>query len=134
MKKIIAIIFAVAFVTGCSTVSGYKPVVNERAYTKAVSQEKISGDLDYCSGLAANAAGWTKETVGDVLVASSSAAAVGAISGALIPGAVSAGTGAVIGAPIGAVVGLYYGVYEADETYKRAYNSCMSQLGHPVVW
>lgn len=134
MNKIISIIFAVAFVTGCSTVSGYKPTVNERAYTKAVSQEKISGDLDYCKGLAADAAGWTKETVGDVLVASSGAAAIGAISGAVIPGAVSAGTGAVVGAPIGAVVGLYYGLYEADETYKRAYNSCMSQLGHPVVW
>jgi hypothetical protein len=25
-------------------------------------------------------------------------------------------------------------MYESDETYKRAYNSCMSQLGHPVLW
>lgn len=130
MKKLM--IFALsAMLFGCSTVAGFKPVVNEKA-DKFTANTNV--DMDYCGKKSMQAAGFASESLGDVLAASAGAAAIGAISGAAIPGAVSAGTGAVIGAPIGAVVGLWYGLYESDETFKRAYNSCMSQLGHPVIW
>jgi len=130
MKNVL-IIALFASLVGCASVSGYKPTINEKADKFSAT---ASSDLEYCGSLAYKVAGYGTEGTADTLVAASGAAATGAIAGALIPGAVSAGTGAVIGAPIGAVVGLYYGLYEADETFKRSYNSCMSQLGHPVVW
>lgn len=130
MKFLTAIIIALA-ITGCSTVTGYKPVINEKA-SKNVSL--INENLDYCKPLAAEAAGWTKETIGDALAVSSYSASIGALSGAMISGATSAGTAAGFGAAVGGITGLWYGLYEADETYKRAYNSCMTQLGYSVLW
>jgi hypothetical protein len=130
MKYVTTLAIAALF-TGCASVSNYKPTINEKAdknYTNAQS------DLEYCGGLASKTAGYTTNGIEDALVAGSGAAAIGAVSGAVIAGTVSAGTGAVAGAGIGSIVGLYYGLYEADETFKRAYNSCMSQLGHPVIW
>ena len=129
-KIVFASLFAV-FMTACASVSGYKPIVNERADKFA---DKAASDLQYCGELASKAAGYTTNAVEDTIVAGSGAAAIGAVSGAVITGAVSAGTGALAGAGIGSIIGLYYGMYEADETFKRAYNSCMSELGHPVVW
>lgn len=131
MKKIIAFMLTALLFTGCATVSGYKPIVNEKADKNTTN---VSADLEYCGGLASEAAGYTKNAVGDTIFVGSGAAAIGAVSGAAITGAVSAGTGALAGAGIGSIIGLYYGLYEADETFKRAYNSCMSELGHPVVW
>ena len=130
MKYLLTIIFAV-LMTGCASVNGYKPIVNERA-DKNFSN--VNSDLEYCGELASKAAGYGTNAVEDTIVAGSGAAAIGAVSGAAITGAVSAGTGALVGAGIGSIIGLYYGLYEADETFKRAYNSCMSELGHPVVW
>ena len=130
MKYLSMILFAM-FMVGCAGVSGYKPIVNERADKNSATAK---ADLEYCGELAYTAAGYGSNAVEDVLVAGSGAAAIGAVSGAVITGAVSAGTGALAGAGIGSIVGLYYGLYEADETFKRAYNSCMSQLGHPVIW
>lgn len=129
-RLIIASLLAL-FVSACASVSGYKPIVNERADKFS---SKVESDLQYCGELASKAAGYTTNAVEDTIVAGSGAAAIGAVSGAVITGAVSAGTGALAGAGIGSIVGLYYGMYEADETFKRAYNSCMSELGHPVVW
>jgi outer membrane lipoprotein SlyB len=122
MYKIIVASLLAIFMTACASVSGYKPIINERADKFS---DKAESDLQYCGELASKAAGYTTNGVEDALVAG---------SGAVITGAVSAGTGALAGAGIGSIVGLYYGLYEADETFKRAYNSCMSELGHPVVW
>lgn len=133
MKYITTLLIALAM-TGCSTITGYKPVMNERAHKTPVSEEKMADDYAYCQKLATQTAGWATETVGDTLAVASGAAAVGAVSGAIITGAVSAGVGAGAGGAIGGIAGLWYGVYEADETYKRAYNSCMTQLGHFVLW
>jgi len=119
------------FMTGCASVSNYKPTVNTKADKNIIN---VNSDLDYCGDLAYKTAGYGVNGIEDALVAGSGAAAIGAVSGAVIAGTVSAGTGAVAGAGIGSIVGLYYGLYEADETFKRAYNSCMSQLGHPVIW
>ena len=130
MKNVFALILA-GLLFGCASVSGYKPIVNERADKNSAN---ASADLEYCGGLASKAAGYTTNAVGDTIVVGTGAAAIGAVSGAAITGAVSAGTGALVGAGIGSIAGLYYGLYEADETFKRAYNSCMSELGHPVVW
>lgn len=130
MKYLLTLTIAL-IISGCSTVTGYKPTLNERADKNFSAAQE---DLIYCQQLASNTAGYAKEGIEDAIVASSGAAAVGAVSGAIITGAVSAGTGAAAGAAIGGITGLWYGMYESDETYKRAYNSCMSQLGHPVLW
>lgn len=133
MKKI-ALLALMAMVVGCSTVSGYKPVMNERAHKSTVTKEQTDADYAYCQTLAVQTAGYATEGLEDAVVAASGAAAIGAVSGAIITGAASAGVGAAAGGAIGGITGLWYGLYEADETYKRAYNSCMSQLGHPVLW
>lgn len=133
MKKSIfwMLMFAAMFMGGCSTITGYQPVVNERADKFAAN---VAPDLEYCHPLALKAAGLATNAIGDTLTAASGSAAVGAISGAVITGTVSAGIGAAAGAGIGGIAGLWYGLYESDETYKRAFNACMSQLGHPVLW
>jgi hypothetical protein len=133
MKKI-AILGLMALLVGCSTVSGYKPVLNERADKSNTTKDQVDADFKYCQALAAETAGYATEGLEDALVAASGAAAIGAVSGAIITGAASAGVGAAAGGAIGGITGLWWGLYEADETYKRAYNSCVSQLGHPVLW
>lgn len=120
-----------AIITGCSTVAGYKPTLNEKA-DKNFS--KADEDFVYCQQLASKTAGYATEGVEDAIVVAAGAASIGAVSGAIITGAASAGVGAAAGGAIGGITGLWYGLYEADETYKRAYNSCMSQLGHSVLW
>lgn len=130
MKYILTLFVAIMF-AGCSTVAGYKPTLNERADKNA---SKADEDFVYCQKLASATAGYATEGVEDALVAASGAAAIGAVSGAIITGAASAGVGAAAGGAIGGITGLWYGLYEADETYKRSFNSCMSQLGHPVLW
>lgn len=130
MKFLTAFIIALV-ITGCSTVTGYKPTLNEKADKNLA---KADEDFVYCQELASKTSGYVTEGLEDAVVAASGAAAIGAVSGAIITGAASAGVGAGAGGAIGGITGLWYGLYEADETYKRSFNSCMSQLGHPVLW
>lgn len=127
MKKI-AIFAMVAIMTGCSSFT-YKPTVNERADKNPAN---VTQDLAYCGPLAKKAAGYTGESIGDTLAGGAYGASMGAVLGATVTS--PAGPAAIAGLGVGGVTGLFYGLYEADETYKRAYNSCMAQLGHPVLW
>nr|QMP83460.1 MAG: hypothetical protein [Caudoviricetes sp.] len=129
--KYITMLFVSIALVGCSTVAGYKPTLNEKADKNLA---KADEDFVYCQQLASKTAGYATEGVEDAIVAASAAAAIGAVSGAIITGAASAGVGAAAGGAIGGITGLWYGMYEADETYKRSFNSCMSQMGHPVLW
>lgn len=130
MKYFLSVLIML-FVSGCASVANYQPTVNIRADK---NNGEIEKDLIYCKALAKQTAGYATSGAEDALVTAGGAAAIGAVSGALITGAVSAGVGAGVGAGIGGIGGLWYGLYDADERYKRSFNSCMSQLGHPVLW
>jgi hypothetical protein len=127
MKYLLTLTIAL-IISGCSTVTGYKPTLNERADKNFSAAQE---DLIYCQQLASNTAGYAKEGIEDAIVASSGAAAVGAVSGAIITGAVSAGTGAAAGAAIGGITGLWYGMYESDENQELDLAGLNIKKSHP---
>ena len=130
MKYITTLLLAI-FLFGCSTITGYKPVVNERADKNTAS---VAEDLEYCKSLALQTAGYAGDTFADTATAAAYAASIGAVSGAMISGATSAGTAAGFGGAVGGITGLFWGLYESDETFKRSYARCMAQLNHPVLY
>lgn len=127
--KFITMLFVALSMVGCASISGYKPTINEKA-DKNFST--ASQDLAYCQELASATAGYTKDGAFDSLTGAAYGAAMGGVLGATVTA--PAGPAAIAGLGVGGVTGLFYGMYDADETYKRSYNSCMNQLGHAILW
>lgn len=129
MKYITTLLLAF-IIAGCSTITGYTPVVNEKADKNVAT---VNEDLEYCKGLALKTAGYAGETLSDTLALSAYSASIGAVSGALISGASSAGLASGFGAAAGGITGLFWGLYESDERFVSSFNTCMVQLNHPVL-
>ena len=135
MKKVVKLPIVTAMIlstlVGCASVSQWQPTVNSPVGTK---QSSLTQDLQECKVLASQAAGYTSEIVGDTLTAGAFSVSEGAIIGSMVGGAGGAGVLSPITAAAGSVVGFFYGAYDADKTYKRAFNSCLSQRGHYVLY
>lgn len=114
--------------TGCASQTGYRPTVDTYNDRNAY---RINQDMQECEQLASQASGGAvKESATGAVVGGLIGAAGGAALGAI---AGNPGTGAAIGAAAGGIGGAAKQGIQSDDTYKRAYNSCMRQRGHNVV-
>lgn len=115
-----------ALATGCASMSGWQPIVDPRLDQHPDTAQR---DMGECKALAAQASDITKEVALGAGVGAVTGAAGGAAVGAV---AGSAATGAAGGAILAIPVGLWEG-YQANETFKRAFKTCMRQRGHTIV-
>ena len=115
-----------ALATGCASMSGWQPIVDPRLDQHPDTAQR---DMGECKALAAQASDITKEVALGAGVGAVTGAAGGAAIGAV---AGSAATGAAGGAILAIPVGLWEG-YQANETFKRAFKTCMRQRGHTIV-
>lgn len=129
MKNFLSFILMGMVMVGCASMTGYKPVVNEKADKNAAN---INVDIEYCGDLAMKTAGYGGNTLTDTLAMGAYGAGMGGILGATVTS--PAGPAALAGLGVGGLTGMFYGLYESDETFKRAYKTCMQQLNHPVLW
>lgn len=121
------LVIAAITVTGCNTVTGYRPVVDTYGDNNAY---RLNQDMAQCEQLAKEASSLGKQTalgagVGG-LIGAGGGAAVGAVMG-------KPGIGAAIGAIAGGVGGASKQGIQADNEFKTAYNSCLRQRGHRVI-
>lgn len=120
--------FASLLLTGCASQTGYRPTVDPYNDPNAY---RINQDMHECEQLASQASGGTaKETATGAVVGGLIGGAGGAALGAIMG---DPGKGAAIGAAAGGIGGAAKQGIQSDDTYKRAYNSCMRQRGHNVV-
>ncbi len=130
MKKLATNIVLVGgiLLTGCASQTGWTPTVDSYNDPNAY---RINQDMAECKQLAAQASGGTvKETAIGAGVGGLVGAAGGAVVGAFTG---NPGAGAAIGAAAGGLGGAAKQGFSAEDRYKNAYNSCMSQRGHRVV-
>ncbi|AEG00816.1 glycine zipper family protein [Methylomonas methanica] len=124
--RLSALLAIAALVSGCASVSGWRPIVDPRLDQHP---DTVQRDMLECKTLADQASDITKE----VGLGAATGAVTGAAGGAAI-GAVagSAATGAAGGAILAIPAGLWAG-YESNEDFKRAFKTCMRQRGHTLV-
>lgn len=123
----IAIVFAVAAISGCAQTSGYRPVVDPYADARA---PYLQQDAVQCEQIAKENASVGKDTLVQggtgALIGGATGAAMGAIFG-------NPAVGAAAGGAIGGIGGAAKGGFQADETYKRIFRNCMRNRGHSVL-
>ncbi len=126
MKNVLLIVVSIVTV-GCSSMSGYTPVVDP--YTSR-NPAYIQQDMAQCEALAKQTSSVGKDTLiqggTGALIGGAAGAALGAIAG-------NPATGAAIGGTVGGIGGASKGGIEADERYKRVYRNCMRNRGHSVL-
>lgn len=130
MKKLTtSIVFAGAvLLSACASQTGWTPTVDSYNDPNAY---RINQDMAECKQLASQASGGTaKETAIGAGVGGLVGAAGGAVVGAFTG---NPGAGAAIGAAAGGFGGAAKQGFSAEDRYKNAFNSCMSQRGHRVV-
>ncbi len=157
MKKILlATALISSGLVGCASQTGWKPTVdtnnnqsfsnnqnsqntlnnqsfgNNQSYGNNQGSNQLNQDMKECEALASEASGGTAtETAIGAGVGGLLGAAGGAGIGALVGG--KAGIGAAIGAGAGALAGGAKQGLQAEDQYKRAFNSCLRQRGHKVA-
>ena len=149
MKKILlATALISSGLVGCASQTGWKPTVdtynnnqsfgnnqnslNNQSFGNNQGSNQLNQDMKECEALASQASGGTAtETAIGAGVGGLLGAAGGAGLGALVGG--KAGVGAAIGAGAGALAGGAKQGLQAEEQYKRAFNSCLRQRGHKVA-
>jgi len=130
MKKLATSIVLVGGVllSACASQTGWTPTVDSYNDPNAY---RINQDMAECKQLASQASGGTvKETAIGAGVGGLVGAAGGAVVGAFTG---NPGAGAAIGAAAGGLGGAAKQGFSAEDRYKNAYNSCMSQRGHRVI-
>ncbi len=125
-KKLPTVLVLSTLVSGCASVSGWKPIVD---YRLDKHPDTVQRDTYECKTLADQASDITKEVGMGAAVGAVTGAAGGAAVGAV---AGSAATGAAGGALLAIPAGLWEG-YQANEDFKRAFKTCMRQRGHTLV-
>jgi uncharacterized protein YcfJ len=114
--------------SACASQTGWTPTVDSYNDRNAY---RLNQDMQECQQLATHASGGTiKETAIGAGVGGLIGAAGGAALGAILG---NPGTGAAIGAAAGGIGGASKQGFQAEDQYKRAYNSCLRQRGHNVV-
>ncbi|MCQ8118500.1 glycine zipper family protein [Methylomonas rosea] len=122
------IVSALLAVTGCASVSGYRPAVDTFNDPNAY---RLNQDMNECEQLATQASGGIlKETATGAAVGGLIGGGGGAAGGAVFG---NAGTGAAIGAAVGVLGGAAKQGLEANNRYKLAYNTCLRNRGHNVI-
>jgi|688.fasta_scaffold35268_16 outer membrane lipoprotein SlyB len=124
---ITAIVAAVTTLSGCASVTNYRPVVDTYGDPRAAF---LSQDSYECEQLASENSGAAKGAATDGLAGALLGGAAGAVGGAFLG---NPGMGAAVGASAGALGGVAKGAIEGDETYKRIYRNCMRGRGHRVL-
>jgi uncharacterized protein YcfJ len=130
MKKLTTSIVFVGslLLTACASQTGWTPTVDSYNDPNAF---RINQDMAECKQLASQSSGGTvKETAVGAGVGALVGAAGGAVVGAFTG---NPGAGAAIGAAAGGFGGAAKQGFSAEDRYKNAYNSCMSQRGHRVI-
>jgi hypothetical protein len=118
----------VVLLSACASQTGWTPAIDTYNDPNAY---RINQDMAECKQLAQQSSGGTaKETaigagVGGLL-GGAGGAAIGAFTG-------NPGMGAAIGATAGGLGGAAKQGLGAEDRYKNAYSSCMSQRGHRVI-
>src|SRR5262249_27305629 len=110
-------------VVGCASMGGYKPTVDPYNDRHA---SRIPQDEEECRQLAKQASGGTAKQT-----------AMGGAVGGLLGAATGAAVGAAVGRPgTAAAGGMGGGAYKglsAEESFKRAFQTCMRNRGHHVI-
>ncbi|MDD5275426.1 MAG: glycine zipper family protein [Methylovulum sp.] len=130
MKKFTTSVVLVGgiLLSACASQTGWTPTVDSYNDPNAY---RINQDMAECKQLASQSSGGTvKETAIGAGVGGLVGAAGGAVVGAFTG---NPGMGAAIGAAAGGLGGAAKQGFTAEDRYKNAYNSCMSQRGHRVV-
>jgi uncharacterized protein YcfJ len=134
MKRIIGIIFLVAFLTGCAGIDHYKAQWKTRIDPMAASIATFEADHALCAELAyAN------------LEQTRNKRAAGAIIGALAGAAVGVATVAILGrgagskvsqkvAGLGALYGAGVGAATPQDHAYEIYGNCMINRGYQILW
>lgn len=119
-----------AILSGCASQTGWRPTLDVPPGSAAAS--RIETDNKECEALARQASGGTFT---ETLKGAGVGALVGGASGAAIGAAIGdPGISAAIGAAGAAIAGGAYNGYMAEENFKSAFNGCMRNRGHKVVW
>lgn len=125
MKNLIIICL---LLSGCYSYGGYTPTVD--AYNDRFAY-RINQDMAECRQLAQQSSGGTvKETAIGAGVGGLVGAAGGAVVGAFTG---NPAAGAAIGAAAGGFGGAAKQGFTAEDRFRNAYNSCMSNRGHNVI-
>lgn len=129
MKNIVnvSLVITAVLITGCNTVTGYRPVVDTYGDNNAY---RLNQDMAQCEQLAKDASAISKEAALGAGVGGLIGAGGGAAGGAVFG---SAGKGAAIGAAVGVIGGAAKQGLEADNRYKTAYNTCLRNRGHKII-
>jgi outer membrane lipoprotein SlyB len=128
MNKLVAVVMAALWLSGCASYGGWQPTIDPRA---DANKETVDRDLVECKELASKASGGTAtEAAKGTAVGAVGGAAVGAIIGAVSG---SAGTGAALGAAIGGTGGAATQGVSAEQQYKHSYIKCLQGRGHRVI-
>ena len=126
MKNVL-IIAIVALLSGCSSISGYTPVVDTYGDRNAAN---LQYDMAQCEAIAkqTSSVGSNSLQQGGVgaLIGGAGGAALGAIVG-------NPALGAAAGATVGGIGGAAKGGFESDAQYKRVFNNCLRNRGHAVL-
>jgi outer membrane lipoprotein SlyB len=129
MKRSLAAFTAVLwFVGGCSTTGNWRPTVDTFGSSNA---QFVSRDTEECRQLALQASGNAPaQGAQGMLLGGLVGAAGGAALGAALG---NPGRGAAIGAAAGGIGGGVRNASNAEQTFQRAFSSCMAQRGHRVI-
>ncbi|MCX7086801.1 MAG: hypothetical protein NTV00_01980 [Methylococcales bacterium] len=122
------LLLATVLITGCAEQRGWTPTVDSYGDPNAY---RLNQDMSECQQLASHASGGVgKEgAIGMAaggLLGAAGGAAVGAIAG-------NPAAGAMIGATAGGLGGGATQGFQANEAYKRAYNTCLRNRGHRPI-
>lgn len=127
LKRTLHIIILLTMAS-CATLS-YQPTIDTYNDQNA---SHINQDLVDCKELAKHAAG--ENSLSQAAIGAGVGGLIGAAGGAAVGGFTgNPGLGAGIGASAGAFGGAGKQVYTAEETFKRAYDTCMTGRGHNVL-
>lgn len=128
--QIVCLFIIMGILSGCSTLSGYKPVVDSQYGNVEGAQARLTTDNEECHALAKGGTLRNGMTAG--LFGGAVGAGMGASMGAVVTG-ISVTGGAAAGAAMLAAPFLGYEMWKDNEAYGIAWRTCLRNRGHNVV-